>query len=219
MKPIKEERQFWYHWLVRYSLGELVGIGTAATLARLLLLEFEHTHFASSSFTAVALLFVGTVEGVIIGYLQWRSLSRFLPELKPGLWVVVTAVSSAVGWLLVLPPSLVIFSMFSALSLVPAYKAAFYTFVAGVAFGGLTGVPQFYIVRKFFTHAMMWGFATATGWGLSFVVIYGGLSLFPGSFLQLPVIVLSCVAAGLLQGVVMVTSLHYLMERRGDSPG
>jgi hypothetical protein len=37
---MKKKEKFWYHWILNYSLGELLGIGAAAVIGRLLFVEF-----------------------------------------------------------------------------------------------------------------------------------------------------------------------------------
>ncbi|HEU5292862.1 MAG TPA: hypothetical protein VFU05_19575, partial [Cyclobacteriaceae bacterium] len=66
----------WNKWILNYSLGELVGIGVAAALGRLLFISFPPTSSLSTSFMIVLILITaGALEGIVLGYIQWKSLS------------------------------------------------------------------------------------------------------------------------------------------------
>ena len=214
--------KFWYRWMLNYSFGELLGIGAAATIGRFLFIGFTNTTSspASTSFlTFIILVIAGAAEGCIIGYVQWKSLSKMILHFKPALWIFVTTFFTIAGWLLVLPPAVLFISILSKIALINNYYSLLYTALVGVAFGGLIGIPQFFIVRKFYKNAVMWILANALGWALSFLIIYSAMTLITSMnsyFYNLALVIISCVLSGLVQGVVTGTSLHFLMSIRTD---
>jgi hypothetical protein len=209
------EKKFWYRWMLNYSVGELLGIGAAATIGRVLFIEFSGESAAVSTFvTFVVLLIAGSVEGFVIGFVQWRALSKMITHFKAYPWIVVTMISTAIGWILILPPAIMLISFLTKLSIINHYYSVFYAAIVGIAFGGLIGITQFFIIRKFYDRAFAWIFASATGWMFSFLIVYTAIAMFSGSealFYNLSLIVMSCMLSGLVQGIVSGTCLHFFM--------
>src|SRR5688572_25707297 len=127
---MKNEGKFWRRWILNYSLGELLGIGAAAIIARFLFMKYSQVD-QSPTLTFLILTIAGTSEGLIIGYVQWRSLSRFIKDFKPVPWITVTTLMSVIGWILILPPSVLIIFFFARFSLLNHYTSVFYTLSAG----------------------------------------------------------------------------------------
>jgi hypothetical protein len=217
---MSSEQKFWYKWMLNYSFGEVLGIGAAAIIGRFLFIEFSGTSSASSSNLALAILIMaGAAEGLIIGSIQWKSLSKLALHFKALPWIIVTTVSTIAGWIVVLPPAVVFISFLSKISLMNNYYSIISTILVGMAFGGLIGIPQFFIIRNFYKNASIWILANTVGWTLSFLIIYFTLFLFSanGSFIYgLFLVVSACVLSGLIQGIVTGTSLHFLMITRRE---
>jgi hypothetical protein len=215
---MKNEDKFWFRWILNYSFGELLGIGAAAIIARFLFMEYSQLNRSQSpTFTALILVIAGLSEGLIIGYVQWKSLSRFVIGFKPVLWITITALTSVMGWVLILPPAVVIVFLIAKLSLLNSYTSILYSLLAGAAFGGMIGMSQFFIIRKYFNNAIIWILANAIGWGFSFIILYLALSFFSGAFVNTLLIILACVLSGLTQGCVTGTTLHFLMSIKGHA--
>jgi hypothetical protein len=216
----KSENRFWKKWIISYSFGELIGIGVAASIGRLVFFTFPENSVASqSTLTVIILIIAGITEGLILGYIQWKSLSRFVPGITPMLWIFVTTFSTLAGWLFVLPPGILFIAFLSKISLISTYSSYVYTMLVGLAFGGVVGIPQFFIMRRYFTNAAVWIVSNTIGWMLSFLIIYSAFLLFhhTTSFaLNFSLVVLACILSGLVQGFVTGTSLHFLMAIRKD---
>ena len=217
---MKPDQKFWYRWMLNYSFGELLGIGAAATIGRFLFIGFSNVASSASStsiLTFMILIVAGASEGVIIGYVQWKSLTRVILHFNPIPWIVTTTLATTAGWLLILPPAVMFISFLSKLTAINNYYSILYTSLVGMAFGGLIGIAQFFTIRKFYRNALSWIFANAIGWMISFLIIYGALLMFRDSTsfaYNLFLIIISCVLSGLTQGVVTGTSLHFLMSIR-----
>jgi hypothetical protein len=219
---MKTDQKFWYRWMLNYSAGELLGIGAAATIGRFLFVGFSKLSVSSGSSYAVTLLILiiaGMAEGLIIGYVQWKSLSKMIIDLKPKPWIVITTLATIAGWILVLPPTVMFISFLSKISFINHYYSILYTAMVGMAFGGLIGIAQFFIVNKYYRNSLVWIFANVVGWTFSFLVIYTALLWFkdsPAYIFNLVLIAGSCILSGLAQGIVTGTSLHFLMSVRRD---
>jgi hypothetical protein len=160
---------FWRKWILNYSLGELFGIGVAAFLARLLFINIPNdAPLSESTLTVIILIIAGIAEGFIIGYIQWRSLSKLIPGFNRLLWIFVTTFSTLAGWLFILPPGIMFIAFLSKVSLISTYNSILYTTLIGMAFGGLIGIPQFFIVMKYFKKAGVWILSNTLGWMISF---------------------------------------------------
>lgn len=213
---IKNEKPFWRKWIINYSLGELIGIGVAATIGRFLFFKFpESSQGVQSALTVIILFVAGIAEGIILGYIQWKSLSKLVPAIKPLLWIFVTTFAALAGWLFILPPGVMFIAFLSKISVISTYSSYLYTIIVGAAFGGLIGIPQFFIVRRYFKNAAVWIVSNTVAWMFSFIVIYSALLLFKytSSFIDnFFVITFACIISGMVQGVITGTSLHFLMS-------
>ncbi len=217
---MKTDQKFWNQWILKYSFGEILGIGAAATIGRLLFVGFSDTALSQTPFLFFSILVMaGAMEGIVIGYVQWKSISRLVVDFRPGRWIALTVIASVIGWLLILPPSVVFISFLSSLNFIDNYYSILYTAAAGGSFGAIISVVQFFILRKFYHKAVMWIIANVIGWMVSFNIIYLALLLFSYTssvFYNVVIIVLACGLSGLLQGAVTGTVLHFSMRLKKE---
>lgn len=216
---MNREQKFWNRWMLIYSFGEVLGIGVAAIIGRFLFIGFSSTSIAqSSALFFFVLVMSGAAEGIIIGYVQWKSLSRLLVDFHPAIWIITTSLAAITGWLVILPPSVVFISFFSTLKLINVYYSLLYAALAGMAFGGIIGIPQYLIIKRFYTKASVWIIANALGWMHSFITIYLGLLFLSYStsiLLNFLILFLSCTLSGLIQGILTGSVLHFSMRIKG----
>lgn len=211
---MEADRKFWFKWILYYSLGDLLAIAAAAVIGGFLFIDFSNRPLTPFTTTAI-LVIAGASEGLIIGYIQWKSLSRVLLHFKPIPWIATTTISAIAGWLLFLPPAIMLISFLTKSSLINNYYSILYTALVGILFGTLMGVPQFIFIRKFYKNAFVWILANVFGWMFSFLIIYSAILMLTDSGLyiyNLSLILISCVLSGLIQGLITGTSLHFLMS-------
>ena len=209
---LPKESKFWRRWMWDYSVGELMGIGVATAIGRLLFVNFPVTGSSQTTITVVLLVAAGFTEGAVIGYMQWRSLSKLSSGFPPLLWIFVTTFATLAGWLFILPPGIMFIAFLTKTSLISAYNSVLYTALVGLTFGGLIGIPQYFIVRKHFANGAIWIVSNSIGWMVSFLIIYFSLLAFTGTYVQnLVLIAIACISSGFVQGSITGTSLHYLM--------
>jgi hypothetical protein len=217
---MKIYKKFWFQWVMNYSIGELMGIAAAAAIGRIMFMNLTSDNGEYSSvYPFTILLIAGAVEGFIIGYTQWKSISLLVATLKPFVWILTTTIAVIVGWLSILPPSVVFISFLSSFDLISDHHSLLYTGLAGLAFGGVISTPQFFIIRKHYHHAEAWIIANAVGWMLSFMLFYAALSAFSytTSFIfNVLVIIFSCILSGAIQGIITGTFLHLVMVSKTD---
>lgn len=212
------DRKFWFKWMFYYSAGELLAIAAAAIIGVFLFIDIPGTPLTPLT-TLILLGIAGCVEGLVIGWIQWKSFSKVVLHLKGAPWITTTTLSAMVGWLLILPPAIILISVVARFSLITSYSSFLYTAVAGIAFGAIMGVPQFFYLRKLYNKAGVWILANVLGWMGSFVIIYTFISLLKnsGSFAyNFSLILISCVLSGIVQGLVTGTALHYFMSAKQE---
>ena len=211
---METDRNFWLRWILYYSVGELLAIAAAAIVGAFLFIGLPGKPLTNLT-TLIVLGIAGCTEGLIIGWTQWRSFSKVLLHLRPIPWISTTTVSAMAGWLLILPPAIVLISVLARFSLINYYYSFFYTALVGMTFGVLMGVPQFFYLRKFYNNAVIWILANVLGWMCSFLVIYSFISLLvdSGSFTyNFSLILISCLLSGIIQGLVTGAALHFCMS-------
>jgi hypothetical protein len=212
------KNKFWFKWVVNYSLKELLAVGVATTIGRLLYVEFSEAINRGPDFVVPLVLTVtGIAEGLSLGYLQWRSLSRLVTNFRKTPWILVTTIMMTIGWVVVIPPSMLLIAFFIDFHLADKYYSILYTLVAGVAFGGICGFGQFFVLKRYYSNAIIWLFSNAFSWMLSFLIVYVCLVFLGGStgFLSnVFLLILASGCSGLVQGLITGFTLHYLMSVR-----
>lgn len=213
-------RQFWIKWILNYSVGELLAIGVATTVGRLVFVELSDEIADSPTFvTPLVLIAIGLVEGWVIGYLQWRSLSRLVINFQSAAWVYTTMIATTVGWVLIIPPTILLVAFFVDFGLATKYYSVLYAALAGGSFGSIIGIGQYFILRRFYNNGLVWVFSNAAGWTLSFLVVFFCLSFLDranGFLYNVSLLSLACVVSGLSQGLIIGTALHFLMSVRNE---
>jgi hypothetical protein len=209
---------FWGRWVLHYSVGEVLAIGVASLMARFVFVGFFESAFSTSLIMLVILVSAGLIEGLMTGYVQWRSFSRLFLQFKPLPWILVTVAFTIGAWLFFLPPAVIIISMVSELQLVNTHPFL-YTVLVGMGFGAFISLPQVFILKKFYRDSLYWVSGNIIGWMFSFLILYSAIAFqktMESDVLRVIVIALACVLSGFIQGLVTGLSLHYLMIRKAD---
>lgn len=197
-----------------YSFGELLAMAAVVIIGGFLFIDFSNKPL--TPFTSIAILIIaGASEGLIIGYIQWKSLSKVLLHFKPLRWITTTIISAVTGWLLILPPAIMLISFLTKFSLFHNYYSILYTALVGMSFGAVMSVPQFFFIKKFYNNALVWILANIFAWMFSFLIFYSAIYMLADSssfIYNVSLVVISCVFSGLIQGIVTGTSLHFLMS-------
>jgi uncharacterized membrane protein len=125
---MKIYKKFWFQWVMNYSIGELMGIAAAAAIGRIMFMNLSNDNGDYTSlFPFTILLIAGAAEGFIIGYTQWKSISLLVTNFKPVAWILTTTIAVIVGWLSILPPSVVFIAFLSSFDLIGDYHSMLYT--------------------------------------------------------------------------------------------
>jgi hypothetical protein len=209
---------FWLRWMRDYSLGEILAIGASTTLARLLL--FNYSELSGSMYSAlviVILITAGILEGIIIGYFQHKSLIKLIPGFKKNRWIAWTCASTVIGWLLILPPSLLLIAVLSRMSVINNMETIFFVSLVGSLFGALISIPQFFLLNRYFKSPLGWILVNILGWSITFLTIYFSISIMSHKLSWIEKVVAfasSCIISGIVQGLITVTFLRFMAQER-----
>jgi hypothetical protein len=149
-------------------IGVAVVAGAAIAINRTL---GEPESTAGRLLVLAVMVAAGAVEGLSLGYFQWRAMRSRLPELRAGQWIGVTALAAAGGWLLgMLPPTLL---QTGSVLLEPVVSDTFFVvLLLGLVTGAVFGAAQAWVLRRHVLHAARWIAANAVGWSVAMLWIF-----------------------------------------------
>ena len=201
-------KKYWKRWTANCAIGELVGIGIAGIIAYTLnTILGEPENIQSRIVILSAMMFAGSIEGLVLGVFQWRILKEKYSKIPKAEWIGYTIVVAMFGWFLGMLPSLfllpqdIIFSEESQ----SANMTSTFLFIAlsiglGLALGALFGLFQWFSFRKYAHSAGLWILANSIGWGIGIGWIFLFASL-PNEHTSLPIIIIGGMVGGLLAGL------------------
>jgi hypothetical protein len=220
---VKHLDSYWWKWTWHCAVGELVGIGVAGGIAAgLHYLIGEPASLLQKLGILAAMLAAGSLEGSLLGWLQWQVMKERLPHLPASEWIGWTVLGAVLGWLLGMTPSLFFTDTAGPdtnVALNQGWVVAVLILAMGLLFGGLFGFFQWLAFRKYAPRAARWILANALGWGLGLGWIFLGASL-PEEKTPFPLIIFLAISGGLLAGLSLggVTGL-YLPPAPGGPAG
>lgn len=201
-------------WVVNCSVGELLGIGVAGSVALLLnMVMGEPVLPGQKMFVLFVMVLAGAAEGSSVSWFQWRVLRRWYPRMQYFGWWRVTTAAAVIGWLLGMIPSLFFPagegagepSSWLVLFLVTAGGGA----VAGTMFGGF----QYRELRKHTRRAGWWVLANTAAWSLAMCIIFLGAT-WPSAATPAGWIVVSALLSGLLAGACLGVVTGWFLKHR-----
>jgi hypothetical protein len=195
MKP-----SFGLRWAAACGIGELIGVTFVAGVAVALNRAFgEPESLWASLLVLPVMVAAGAVEGLSLGYFQWRVLRARFPDLAARQWVGVTCIAAAGGWLLgMLPPAVL-----EAGSTIPEPAISdtfFLVMLLGLGVGILFGAVQAWVLRRHAARAGRWIVANALGWSVAMPWVFLAATL-PDEATPLPAIIALAAASGLAAGL------------------
>ena len=215
------ERALWVRWVGANTLGETIGLGFTAIVAVAVASAGDTGRLALVVAAAAALVAAGAVEGVAVGYAQWRVLRGPLATLRARSWVLATVIGAVVAWTLGLVPSTLAGGAGEG-GAPPVSAAVQYLLAAlmGFVLGPVLGVPQWRVLRRFVPHAGRWVLANAAAWAAGMPVIFlAAGNVPPGAppWLIALAVLGACAAAGALVGAVHGVWLVWLLRARAGA--
>ena len=199
-----QRSRLWITWTINCSCGEFFGMTMAAGIAISASLLFGEPVRGIEGVIIMALMvFAGVIEGLSIGYFQWRVLHSVFPKLMISSWLIATVTVAVLGWILGMVPS----TLMQEVTTTPAQSLelttgmlVFWAALLGAVLGAAFGVSQWRVLRRHAQHAWTWIVANSMGWAFAFVFIFYAASL-PAEVTSTAVIVLIGGIASILAGL------------------
>ncbi|NJM06374.1 hypothetical protein HC891_09545 [Candidatus Gracilibacteria bacterium] len=188
---------FW-RWVLATTLGEMLGF-FAPVLAGVLLIQAVASLDRPSAalLTFCVLVAAGSLEGIALGYAQWRVLRSVLPRIGWRAWTGATALAAVLAWSLgMLPNAITDGAGLGATFMVLAWVAVAPLLLLSI------GVAQWFVLRRHLSRAALWVPANALGWTLGVGATFVGAALI-NETMPLWMAVSIGVASGIAMGFVV----------------
>lgn len=135
--------------------------------------------FQSKIIVLIAMMFAGFIEGVVLGWFQWRVLVNKFENIPQKEWMFYTVLVGVLGWFLGMLPSLFFIPVESSsngtsegMDFSNPYVFALLSIGSGLILGAIFGLFQWIVLRRYVHKAYKWIIANALGWGLRLGWIY-----------------------------------------------
>jgi hypothetical protein len=179
MQSVGWRRGFWLRWVAANSVAELVGLGTVAAVAFVVVSRIGEPQGAAQAL-AFSLLFIllGAFEGLVVGWAQVRVLRKRLPAIDG--WVRATVVGAVAAWVLGMLPSMIMSLGETVEGSAPpppeVGEPLRLLLAAGLGFvaGPVLAFFQWRVLRRYVQRAAWWLPANAAAWAVGMPVVFLG---------------------------------------------
>lgn len=219
------ERTLWGRWVAANTLAEMIGLGGSLAVGTLYFSALDSMGVAGAVAGAVLAVLMGTfLEGVLVGWMQWRVLRGPLPALRWQSWMLATAIGAGLAWVMGMTPSTIMVLAApapdpAAAAEAPQISAALTYLLAaalGLAAGPVLGGAQALLLRRYVRGAGWWAAANAAAWLVGMPLIFAGMDIafaIPRALIVLVVLVTTA-AAGAVVGAIHGAALVRLLRAR-----
>lgn len=151
----------WRQWVLRFTLGELLGFGLVPVLGGMLLWAATgHLEASARAGLIYGVAIVGGLfEGATLATFQWRLVACVVPEISRAKWIVHTAIAASVAWAAgMLAPTLDDMYQLSTAVMVAIWVPASIIILLSI------GYAQQRLLRPHVRRAWRWLVANIVGW-------------------------------------------------------
>lgn len=218
--------RIWRRWVVANAWSELIGLAGSAGIVLLLFGTAEPARPAEILLAAAATIILATLlEGVVVGFAQWRVLSDALRPLPGGpptarQWIGATALGACVAWVLgMLPSTIMSFQQPTAQAGFPEPGLGLMVGLAaimGLVLGPVLAFFQWLVLRRYLQGAAWWMPANAMAWAFGMMAIFlgaGALSADASLWTIAGVLASACLLAGAVVGAIHGLALLWLLSK------
>ncbi len=216
-KPSDETAQtprgfgLWWRWTLATALGEFAGFAVPAIMGAVVAATLGTAAIAANDvILTVAVSLAGVIEGITLGYAQWRVLRLRLPRMTAHKWVMPTALAAGIAYL---------FGMTSATlaNILSTDSPLFFVVVviASVLVLLSIGTAQWLTLRHYLRRAGWWIPANVLAWLFGLPAPFLGLAAVPdnsptATFILVGIFsgLLMGIAVGAITGIALICLLH-----------
>jgi hypothetical protein len=168
----------WEKWVLANTIAAIIGLSIIAAInpqgsivGNSLLGNFNMDGF---------LLLAGVLGGVILGFVQWLALRRYIQN--PIWWVLATTIGVLLGWVIILVVSIVMAFAYAygmnEMNPTMLYKGVAYV---GAVVGAVLGFAQWLVLKVYvrcdISQAAWWMVANALAWSLGLLIAFVGTGI------------------------------------------
>ncbi len=232
MDAVREQRKpssiylpegFQFRWILFCGMAEFLGIALAAILAVLgMRWEDQLPNLPLWLLPLFLALLSGSMEGAIVGRLQWTVLRELYPRIRAYSWTGVTVLAAVTAWLLGLLPSTLMSAPGVEMEEPSDPLMIGMGALMGLFLGALFGFFQRSLLRQVVRRSYLWILANAGGWMVGMALIFAAAGWVGAGW---PIWLIGIVAglsgllAGFSVGIATGMVFPYLPPRSKESTG
>lgn len=207
MMVSSDDKKLWLKWTIYCAFGELIGIGIASLVAfGANTIIGEPQNLQMKFLVLLCMLIAGFLEGLLLGFFQWKALKDKLPSIPKKEWIFYTVLVAVIGWFLGMLPSLFFIPANSLnnneqpINFDNPLIFAVLSVGTGLLLGAIFGLFQWFALKKYVIKSYQWIIANSLGWGIGLGWIYLFASL-PNESSHVAMNVFFGIIGGLLAGL------------------
>ncbi len=214
-------------WIFANALAEMLGLGTTLAVGYLIfaVLFANITGLPAALGSFVLMVATGSIEGTVVGLVQWWAMRRDFPSIPRRAWVKATLVGALIAWFFGSLPSTIMSlreeSSQTAQASTAAEPAAWIIYLLaalmGLVLGVILGFPQWRVLRRAAAKAGWWLSANSAAWFFGMPIIFWAMdaAFNTGSLpIGILIIALSLAVTGAVVGAVHGIALVWLSTKR-----
>jgi hypothetical protein len=171
---------FSLRWIGANALGEMLGLGATLGSGFLIITALgEAGGFLISLLSSVLMVLSGAIEGAIVGWLQWRAMAPFFPQITRRAWLGATIGGALAAWFFGSLPFSLMDMNAQATGSQPVEPAQWIVLLAasgvGLVAGGVLAFFQWRTLRQVTRQARWWIPANMLAWAAGMPLIFWGI--------------------------------------------
>lgn len=210
-----DQSNFYKSWLIFCTVGELFGLSVAVIVFILStqLLSVEHLGFFSKIEQISLVTLGGGIEGLLLGFFQWKALKTKFTKVPAKEWIWATVKVGMLGWFIGMMFSLWGGSMSNSENLVISEKIYFISSIGlGLFLGMVFGYFQWRVLKKYAKNSFLWIPANMIGWAIAMLVIFFFASI-PNPDTSAVAIIILAILAGSSAGFFVGLSTAFFLDK------
>jgi len=223
---IQDHWYLWMYWVLANLIGVVIGMGSVFLVGTGVAPGIE-TYMGKLADLIIAgiLIITGTlVEGTVLGTVQWIVLHHINKSIKWLAWVNATLIGVFIAWVLGTIPSTLVEFGINGIRTTLGELNLFLDYVIvgalGLVLGSVLGLPQWLLIRLYFSQTEWWVPANALAWMFGMIILFSGIDVVSTLGLGLKtatVILITLIVTGAVVGAIHGLVLVRLVPQKNNS--